>query len=121
MSEEREPSEEYECLRRRIYSNTKEFWYYVSAAFNALGTLRVGDTSVLDFPRAKRLADENYRSLLLDISDLADGDQHSRWRRETFERLSGSVQSRLNRLQNPPHCDGARKLICNYSTSIDSV
>lgn len=32
----REPPEEYENLRRRVYSNTKELWYYVK---NELGQM----------------------------------------------------------------------------------
>jgi hypothetical protein len=74
----------------------------------------------LNFLRVKQLAHENYMSLLLDNLKLADVDQHSRWRQQMFDHLSGLVQWRLNRLQNPLYCKGAKKLICN-STFIDSV
>ena len=106
------PSEEYEVLRRRIYSNTKEFWYYISSELRSLAN----QTENLKLPvsEIKTMVDEHYRSLLRDIDKLADVDGYSQWRWKEFESLSKLVQKRLQHTQNPPDCSKAKKVLCNF-------
>lgn len=106
------PSEGYEVLRRRIYSNTKEFWYYVSSALQSLAN-EIEDLK----PKVsgmKIMIDEHYRSLLRDIAKLADVDGYSEWRWKEFHSLSRLVEKRLQHTQNPPDCSKAKKLLCNH-------
>jgi len=107
------PSEGYEVLRRRIYSNTKEFWYYVSS------TLRTLANEIEDLkPKIsgmKMMVDEHYRSLLRDIAKLADVDGYAQWRWKEFDSLTKLVEKRLQHTQNPPNCSEAKKLLCTYS------
>lgn len=113
------PSAEYEFARRRIYSNTKDFWRYIIFKLNELENL-VDDSYTRDFPRIRETVGENYRFLLNDISRLGRADSHSEWRRERSDNLSDIVQTRLRELQNPRDCNGARKLVCN-STLVSSA
>lgn len=107
------PSEGYELLRRRIYSNTKELWYYVSSALRSLAN-EINDLKpkVSDM---KKMVDEHYRSLLRDVGKLADVDGYSEWRWKESVSLSRLVQKRLRHTQNPPDCSKAKKLLCNLS------
>jgi len=103
------PSEEYEVLRRRIYSNTKEFWYYVNSGLESLNNSMKG---VERISKIKNMVTEHYRSLLKDVSGLAEVDNYSTWRQQESESLSILVQSRLEELQNPPNWFTARQLVC---------
>ncbi|CAI6347476.1 unnamed protein product [Macrosiphum euphorbiae] len=106
------PSEEYEVLRRRVYSNTKEVWYYVSSTLRSLANeFEDLKPKVSDI---KTMVDEHYRSLLRDVAKLADVDGFSQWRWKEFHSLSRLVEKRLRHTQNPPDCSKARKLLCNF-------
>lgn len=105
------PSKEYEVLRRRIYSNTKEFWYYVNSGLESLNKSMIG---VKRFHKIKNIVGEHFRSLLKDISELAEVDNYSTWRQQESESLSILVQSRLEEIQNPPNWFAARQLVCKF-------
>lgn len=105
------PPKEYELLRRRIYDNMKEFWYYVSSELRLLANT---DKGVQPFTnRMKKNVIEQYFSLLNDIAKLATVDDYTRWRRKEYIYLKTLVQKRLRFLQNPEDCSKAKKLICN--------
>jgi len=112
------PSEGYEVLRRRIYSNTKEFWYYVSSELRSLANEIEGlKPSIVEM---KTMVDEHYRSLLNNVAKLADVDGYSQWRWREFGSLSRLVEKRLRHTQNPPVCSKAKKLLCNFiNVSLD--
>lgn len=105
------PPKKYELLRRRIYDNMKEFWYYVSSELRLLANT---DKGVQPFTnRMKKNVIEQYFSLLNDIAKLATVDDYTRWRRKEYIYLKTLVQKRLRFLQNPEDCSKAKKLICN--------
>lgn len=108
------PSEEYERLRRRIFSNTKELWYYVNSQLQSLDK-EVDSVGVKHITKIKQVLGEHYRSLLKDITNLADVDDHSTWRQQESENLSNLIQKRLKYLQNPSDCAKARKLVCDLN------
>lgn len=108
------PSEEYELLRRRIFSNTKELWYYVNSELQLL--VKEGDgVKVEHVSKIKNIIGEHYRSLLKDVTSLAEADDHAVWRQQESENLSNLVQKRLKHLQNPSDCAKARKLVCDLN------
>jgi len=71
-------SKGYEVIRHRIYSNTKEFWHYISSLLRSLAN----DFKDLKpkISHMKTMVDEHYRSLLRDVAKLADVDGYSQWR-----------------------------------------
>jgi len=62
--------------------------------------------------KIKNIVGEHFRSLLKDISGLAEVDNYSKWRQQESESLSILVQSRLEEIQNPPNWFTARQLVC---------
>lgn len=106
------PSEEYELLRRRIFSNTKELWYYANSE---LQLLEKEADNVNRIAKIRKNIGEHYRSLLKDVTNLAEIDGHSQWRQQESENLSNLVQKRLKHLQNPSDCAKARKLVCDLN------
>jgi len=64
--------------------------------------------------KIKNMVGEHYRSLLKDISGLAEVDNYSEWRQQESESLSILVQSRLEELQNPPNWFIAKQLVCKF-------
>lgn len=112
------PREMYELVRRRISTNTKEIWYYVSSELRSLSRI-VADVGHV--AHVKSTVDEHYRSLLRDVAKLADVDGHSAWRRRENRYLSVLVEKRLHRSQNPPDCGKARKLLCNFVNVSENV
>jgi len=105
------PPEEYELLRRRIYVNTKEFWYYIYSELRLLANM---DKDIKPFTnQIKKNIKEKYLSLLNDISKLSTVDDYTWWRRKEYIYLRTLVQKRLRFLQNPEDCSKAKKLICN--------
>lgn len=103
------PSKEYEVLRRRIFSNTKEFWYFINSELDSLVKSTI---DVKHIHNLKNMVGEHYRSLLKDVSTLAEVDNYSRWRQQESETLSDLVQNRLEELQNPPNWFTAKQLLC---------
>lgn len=103
------PSKEYEVLRRRIFSNTKEFWYFINSGLDSLVRSTI---SVKHIYNLKNMVGEHYQSLLKDVSNLAEVDNYSTWRQQESESLSNLVQNRLEELQNPPNWFTAKQLLC---------
>lgn len=58
---------------------------------------------------------EHFRSLLKDITVLADVDDHMTWRQQESENLSSLIQNRLYDLQNPTNCSTAKQLVCGFN------
>lgn len=106
------PSKEYELLRRRIYLNTKEFWYYINSE---LQSLEKQGMNVQNIHKIKMIVNDHYRSLLKDVSDLIEVDGYSIWREQESESLSNLVQKRLDELQNPSNCSLAKQLVCKLN------
>jgi len=113
-SELNTPTEEYELLRRRIFSNTKELWYYVNSQLQLLNK-EVDGVGVERIGKIKTIIGEHYKSLLKDVTNLAKVDGKSVWRQQESENLSNLVQKRLKHLQNPSNCAKARKLVCDLN------
>ncbi|XP_041981189.1 alpha-(1,6)-fucosyltransferase isoform X2 [Aricia agestis] len=106
------PSEEYESLRRRIYSNTKEIWFFINHEL----TKFMGDDMKTD--RLQGILDQvadRKRSLLSDQEKLQQLDGYADWRKTEAANVSDLVQRRLRWLQNPSDCRDARKVICNLN------
>ncbi|KAJ8933188.1 hypothetical protein NQ318_022682 [Aromia moschata] len=95
ISSKEEPNTQYELLRRRLYSNTKELWYFIHSG-------------LLDLHKKSK-------SLIYDIEQLAEVDGYATWREREANDLSNLVQERFRFLQNPKNCDSAKKLVCNLN------
>ncbi|KPJ13995.1 Alpha-(1,6)-fucosyltransferase [Papilio machaon] len=106
------PSEEYENLRRRIYSNTKEIWYYIS---HEIGKLIADEVKVDALQAILNQVADRKRSLLSDQQKLPELDGYKEWRETEAANVSELVQRRLKHLQNPVDCREARKVICNLN------
>ncbi|XP_072402052.1 alpha-(1,6)-fucosyltransferase [Diabrotica undecimpunctata] len=112
-----EPNSQYELLKRRIFSNTKELFYFLNSALQDLQK-KSGEVApeMLDSVNYLiTMGNEHKRSLLYDIEQLAEVDGYSAWRQKESAALSSLVQERFNYLQNPADCDSARKLVCNLN------
>lgn len=53
--------------------------------------------------------------MMTDISKLPEVDGFADWRLKEAVELSDLVQRRISHLQNPKHCDKAKKLLCNLN------
>ncbi|CAH0400253.1 unnamed protein product [Chilo suppressalis] len=106
------PTEDYENLRRRVYSNTKELWYYIS---HELSKVMYEDNKVEKIQAVLDQIAERKRSLLSDQEKLPELDGYHEWRQMEAANVSDLIQRRLRHLQNPPDCREARKLICNLN------
>ncbi|XP_034945504.1 alpha-(1,6)-fucosyltransferase isoform X2 [Chelonus insularis] len=118
IKDDKEPTLEYEELRRRVKNNVQEMWYYVNAELRKLKKY------VDDFPLDKRGKDvedalknvwEHKKSLMLDLERLKKADGHEEWREKEAKELSELVQKRFWHLQNPSDCNSAQKLLCNLN------
>ncbi|XP_066146713.1 alpha-(1,6)-fucosyltransferase [Euwallacea fornicatus] len=115
-SHKAEPNSEYELLRRRIFANTNEFWYYMHSSLLEIQRRAAGVTEVTNFvERVLNLGAEHKRALLHDISALAEEDGYDEWRKKESYDLSNLIQERFKYLQNPEDCDSARKLVCTLN------
>ncbi|XP_050344252.1 alpha-(1,6)-fucosyltransferase [Nymphalis io] len=106
------PTEEYENLRRRIYSNTKEIWYFIN---HELTKLVKDDVQSEKLQAILDQAADRKRSLLSDQQKLPELDGYHEWRRTEAANVSDLVQRRLKYLQNPADCRESRKVICNLN------
>lgn len=75
----------------------------------------VEGVGVKHIAKIKQIVGERYRSLLKDITNLAEVDNHLIWRQQESENLSNLIQKRLKHLQNPSDCAKARKLVCDLN------
>ncbi|XP_072942297.1 alpha-(1,6)-fucosyltransferase [Epargyreus clarus] len=106
------PTEEYENLRRRIFSNTKEIWYYVNHELTKLLKEEIKPEKI------QAILDEvgeRKRTILSDQQKLPELDGYHEWRQAEAANVSDLIQRRLRYLQNPPDCREARKVICNLN------
>ncbi|XP_063828820.1 alpha-(1,6)-fucosyltransferase [Ostrinia nubilalis] len=106
------PTEDYENIRRRVYSNTKELWYYIN---HELSKVLYDDNKAEKIKTILDQVAERKRSLLSDQEKLPELDGYHEWRQLEAANVSDLVQRRLHHLQNPPDCRDARKLICNLN------
>lgn len=106
------PSEEYENLRRRIYTNTKELWYYIN---HELTKVMKEDKSEERIQAILDQVGDRKRSLLSDQLTLEELDNNHEWRQLEAANVSDLIQRRLHYIQNPPDCKEARKLVCNLN------
>lgn len=111
------PVLEYENLRRRIRSNTNEFWYFVNSELTKVWQKAKPFVPELGqhIDDVMVLAAEHKRSLVNDIDKVTNLDGYEKWRRAESEALSGLVQRRLTSLQNPKDCGAAKKLVCRLN------
>ena len=117
MSSKEEPNTQYELLRRRIFSNTKEFWYFIHSGLLELQKrVQEATPDVSDHIQYMlNLGAEHKRSLLHDVDQLAEVDGYATWREKESNDLSELVQKRFRYLQNPADCKTAKKLICSLN------
>lgn len=108
------PPEKYELLRRRIFSNTKDFWCYVRSEMDSLSRV-IKKPGMRRMNKMRGLIDEHYRSSISDVANLTEVDGYSIWRQKEFIYLSNLIQKRIRHLQNPPDCDNAKKLVCKIN------
>lgn len=108
-NEIRNPSLEYEKLRRRLKTNIQEFWNFINAGE------KLSLTDELTRDDFLQIASEHRMSLLNDIEDLENFDTFKAWRIVESENLSDLIQSRLHNLQNPKSCNTAKKLVCRLN------
>lgn len=117
FSQKQDPNTQYELLRRRIGSNTQEFWYFISTELqnlhNQFGDIAPDMRQSID--HILSLGAEHKTSLIHDVKELAESDGYSTWRELEANDLSNIVQSRLKYIQNPPDCKSAKKLVCNLN------
>jgi len=114
------PSKEYEVKRRSIFRGVQEMWYFVRAELKKLKSFnQAEDTPQLKKTISEVLATgaEHEMSLLNNLDELSNMEEHDKWRATESQALSGLVQKRLHHLQNPSDCTKARKLICNLNKS----
>lgn len=117
VSAKEEPNSQYELLRRRIHSNTKEFWYFIhSGLLDLQKKAHEAAPEITDSIKyLLSLGVEHKRSLLHDIDQLADVDGYAMWREKEANDLSALVQKRFHYLQNPEDCKTAKKLVCSLN------
>lgn len=116
LGSQNEPSTEYEILRRRLYNNVLEMWYFVTTQISDLQPKLIKSAVYKEkYTNFLNMVSQYKRSLLKDISSLADVDGFAEWRQAENEDLSNLVQRRLTYLQNPKNCKTARKLICDLN------
>ncbi|XP_045480462.1 alpha-(1,6)-fucosyltransferase isoform X3 [Harmonia axyridis] len=117
ISPKEEPNSQYELLRRRISSNTKEFWYFIHSGLLDLQKKTSGSPSDVtnSINHLLTLGSEQKRSLLHDIDKIQEVDGYAAWRERESKNLSDLVQTRFEYLQNPSDCANAKKLVCSLN------
>ncbi|CAH0560168.1 unnamed protein product [Brassicogethes aeneus] len=117
ISPKEEPNTQYEQLRRRIFTNAQEFWYFVHSGLVELQkkTKDVSPDVSESLSYMISTGFEHKRSLVRDIAQIAEVDGYSIWREKESNDLSNLVQERFAYLQNPPDCATAKKLVCNLN------
>lgn len=108
---------EYENLRRRIQSNTNEFWNFVNSELTKVWQKAKPFVPELgqQIDDIMILAGEHKRSLVNDLDKLRNLDGYEKWRHAESEALSDLVQRRLTYVQNPKDCGTAKKLVCRLN------
>ncbi|XP_069184209.1 alpha-(1,6)-fucosyltransferase-like [Procambarus clarkii] len=128
----REPSLDFEVTRRLLETNLRDTWFFFSNRLREIkssskGTKIEGDLNYLIKEGAERIRTlltvpqlrnscvlpYTFRVLQYDLRRLGQLDGADIWRERGIRELSDMVQRRLHRLQNPPDCATAKKLICS--------
>ncbi|CAF4932014.1 unnamed protein product [Rotaria sp. Silwood1] len=110
-----EPSLEYEQLRRKIESQTRELTYFTTNQFNKISEKLSDDDKTKWENVILRFADQS-RVLLSSIRNLTEVDGYNLWREREHESLSKLIQTRLNVLQNPSKsCTDVKRITCNIN------
>nr|CAH7753493.1 unnamed protein product [Callosobruchus chinensis] len=117
ITQKEEPNTQYEILRRRIFSNTKEMWYFINSSLKDLKKKANGIAPELidSINYIINMGLEHHRSLMFDIEQLDVVDGYSVWREKEAADMSNLVQDRFRYLQNPENCKTARKLVCSLN------
>ncbi|XP_065201965.1 alpha-(1,6)-fucosyltransferase [Planococcus citri] len=110
-----EPFLKYETLRRRLYHNVHELWYYINFQTSQFTKELKKSPSKKRLTSFMNMIGEFKRSIVKDINDLEEVDGYKEWRLNENEELSNLVQRRLHYLQNPKDCKTAKKLVCDLN------
>nr|XP_018905215.1 PREDICTED: alpha-(1,6)-fucosyltransferase-like [Bemisia tabaci] len=108
------PSLEYETLRRKLYIDFQDFWWFISSQVKKVIKEKKKKVPELndDFNNLLSLGLEYKRSILKDLSSISSFDGHDSWRWHELNDLANLVQQRIERLQNPTDCFRAEKFTC---------
>ncbi len=111
------PTKEYEMLRRQIFRDTNEMWWYVRSRLDHVLGKFGKDNHELSAWINRTLAETQHhqKAVLVDIEKLPEVDGFADWRAQENRDLSELVQKRLKTLQNPDDCSKARRLVCNLN------
>nr|XP_045593700.1 alpha-(1,6)-fucosyltransferase-like isoform X1 [Procambarus clarkii] len=111
-----EPSVQYEVTRRLVETNLRSAWFFFSNRLKEMHskTEKMNDD---DFNDLLKEGAERISVLQHDLRQLSEEDGWSSWREREARALSELVQRRLHRLQNPPDCATAKKLVCSINHS----
>ncbi|KAB7493908.1 Alpha-(1,6)-fucosyltransferase [Armadillidium nasatum] len=110
------PSTEFEKTRRLLGNDIQETMFYFQAQLEDLKK-KLGEGSPLA-TQVEQILDEGIDRIRVsqhDLRILSDLDGLNLWREKEAVELSELIQKRLHKLQNPPDCSKARKLICNLN------
>lgn len=111
------PSLPYERLRRRLYSDAEEMWFYISSQIKQVQKKAQASAPHL-LPQLNKILEEGVehkRSMLRDVMKLTEVDGYADWRLKEAVELSDLVQRRIRYLQNPKDCEKSKKLLCNLN------
>lgn len=104
----------HEIMRRRISNQIKEMWFLVSASYSKLSKT-IPDTAQSGFKDMLQNFGDLQRITEYNFDEFVSMDGQQKARDQLAETLSGIVQKRLHRLQNPKNCETARKLVCSLT------
>ncbi|XP_014289365.1 alpha-(1,6)-fucosyltransferase [Halyomorpha halys] len=111
------PSLAYERVRRRLYMDAEEMWFFVSGQVKQLQK-KAQITAPHLMPLLNKILEEGVehkRSMVKDVDRLSEVDGYADWRLKEAVELSDLVQRRLIHLQNPENCEKSKKLLCNLN------
>nr|XP_053643900.1 alpha-(1,6)-fucosyltransferase-like [Cherax quadricarinatus] len=112
---ESKPTLDFEVTRRLVETNLRDAYFFFS---NQLKQLYSSNTKMKpeDFKNLQKEGAERIRILQYDLRRLGQvGDEEGSWRQREAEELSEEIQHRLHRLQHPPDCATAKKLLCDLN------
>ncbi|CAF3674670.1 unnamed protein product [Adineta steineri] len=109
------PALEYEQLRRKIETQTRELSYFTIDQLYKINEKLSDDDKAKWSKVIARFSDQN-RVLLASIRNLTEVDGYQSWREQEHESLSKLMQARLNSLQNPSKpCGEVQRVSCNIN------
>ncbi|XP_069942069.1 alpha-(1,6)-fucosyltransferase-like [Cherax quadricarinatus] len=111
-----EPTLDFEVTRRQVETNLRDAWFFFSDLQKQLH-LNKGKMSQEEFNKNQNEGAERIRVLQYDLWRLSQmGGKKGSWREREATELSEEIQRRLYRLQHPPDCTTAKKLLCDLDT-----